>query len=579
MARQYDQTVGNVFDPYDDVPREVRGAGRIRQSGLQRLLAQLPQAALEIAENIGGNIQAKNELDFRKEQARKTEERQIERDNRADYERTLSRLGKYDYANMKKVADQYGYEDDSMSFASMIDDQNNTLSSLRDKINQVQNLDAEATYFDYDKIAKDISPQDIEMLSERDKFGYDTLVNAKKRFDTQRRTGMRTMSESDKTKYENFNKLYLQSENALVKAYADLGVDIRGRSFEDSSSLLKTLSESGINPTDEITSLTRDVDRFSQQIKNLDSKYKINQPTQEINLPGEEVPALYGQGLGVRLPEGETQETFYTSDQILEDKLPDSPASALSQEEKADALYTLASATEDSPEYKEAQAKIGDIDSLNILKSKPLPGIGGLREKLSVMGQEKEETGGSGLGIKPSAIAFKLPPVENPNNPEYIDRVIDQFDRTANKLKTLTLNPEQYKGISASDKVREINANLKARDTLVAQIKEVYKRMPKTKKFKKQLESIQSILKKNPTGLEAFLDTKARRGKGAFKFKKGKTSKEDQDLLAELSNILNFEDGLEQNQEEDSSIERILKTISFPTMRADTPSGFNQMQD
>ena len=27
--------------------------------------------------------------------------------------------------------------------------------------------------------------------------------------------------------------------------------------------------------------------------------------------------------------------------------------------------------------------------------------------------------------------------------------------------------------------------------------------------------------------------------------------------------ILNFEDGLEQNQEEDSSIERILKTISF----------------
>tara|TARA_R100001230_G_scaffold25514_1_gene20701 strand:+ start:1726 stop:3393 length:1668 start_codon:yes stop_codon:yes gene_type:complete len=75
MARQYDETVGNVFDPYDDVPREVRGAGRIRQSGLQRLLAQLPQAALEIAENIGGNIQARNELDFRKEQAKKADEK------------------------------------------------------------------------------------------------------------------------------------------------------------------------------------------------------------------------------------------------------------------------------------------------------------------------------------------------------------------------------------------------------------------------------------------------------------------------------------------------------------------------
>ena len=45
--------------------------------------------------------------------------RQQERDNRADYDRILSRLGKYDYANMKKVADQYGYEDDSMSFSSI----------------------------------------------------------------------------------------------------------------------------------------------------------------------------------------------------------------------------------------------------------------------------------------------------------------------------------------------------------------------------------------------------------------------------------------------------------------------------
>ena len=91
MARQYDQTVGNVFDPYDDVPREVRGAGRIRQSGLQRLLAQLPQAALEIAENIGGNIQAKNELDFRKEQARIADERYNKEQNELKKERDYIR--------------------------------------------------------------------------------------------------------------------------------------------------------------------------------------------------------------------------------------------------------------------------------------------------------------------------------------------------------------------------------------------------------------------------------------------------------------------------------------------------------
>ena len=67
MASQYDVTVGNVFDPYDDVPREVRRAGRIRQSGLQRLLSQLPKAAFEAANIIGRNMQAEKELNFRKE--------------------------------------------------------------------------------------------------------------------------------------------------------------------------------------------------------------------------------------------------------------------------------------------------------------------------------------------------------------------------------------------------------------------------------------------------------------------------------------------------------------------------------
>ena len=56
---------------------------------------------------------------------------------------------------------------------------------------------------------------------------------------------MRTMSQSDKTKYENYNKLYLQAENALVKAYADIKVDIRGESLDNASELLKSLSETG----------------------------------------------------------------------------------------------------------------------------------------------------------------------------------------------------------------------------------------------------------------------------------------------------------------------------------------------
>ncbi len=499
--------------------------------------------------------------------------RQQERDNRSDYDRILSRLGKYDYANMKKVADQYGYEDDSMSFASMIENQSNTLSGLRDKINQVQNLGTEATYFDYDKIAKDISPQDIEMLSERDKFGYDTLVNSKKRFDTQRRTGMRSMSQSDKTKYENFNKLYLQSENALVKAYADLGVDIRGRDFEDSAGLLKTLSESGINPTDEVRSLTRDVNRFSGEIKKLDAAYKITEPVNE--LPGEEVPVLYGEGRGSLAPNYDP-ESLYTSDQLIQSQPPDSPSSALSMEEQAEAMYTLASATEDSDEYKKAQDKLGNMDSLNILESKPLPGLGGFIERLSVAGQERAETGEGMRGIRPESPISDLPPVENPNDPKYVDRVLSQFDRKLSQLKTLTLRPEQYRGAGASNKVNQINANLKAKDNLVAQIKELYSRMPKTKKFESQLKSIKSILQDNPTGLEAFLDSKARGGRGEFKFKKGKVSEEDKVLLAELNNILNFESEQEQ-QEPNSAIENLIRAIA--PIRADAPSGVRVPQN
>ena len=46
--------------------------------------------------------------------------------------------------------------------------------------------------------------------------------------------------------------------------------------------------------------------------------------------------------------------------------------------------------------------------------------------------------------------------------------------------------------------------------------------MPKTKKFESQLRSIKSILEDNPTGLEAFLDTEDRGGRGSLNLKKVK---------------------------------------------------------
>jgi len=506
--------------------------------------------------------------------------RQQERDNRADYDRILSRLGKYDYANMKKVADQYGYEDDSMSFASMIENQSNTLSGLRDKINQVQNLGTEATYFDYDKIAKDISPQDIEMLSERDKFGYDTLVNSKKRFDTQRRTGMRSMSQSDKTKYENFNKLYLQSENALVKAYADLGVDIRGRNFEDSAGLLKTLSESGINPTDEVRSLTRDVNRFSGEIKKLDAAYKITEPVNE--LPGEEVPVLYGEGRGSLAPNYDP-ESLYTSDQLIQSQPPDSPSSALSMEEQAEAMYTLASATEDSDEYKKAQEMLGAFSELketDIGTPKPPAGIfAGLRERLSVAGQEREQTGETGLGIDPDAKAFKLPPKQE-FTPEYFERVTDQAEQTisesgAEQRATAggMQNPKDtqfYYGGDIDVAIAAENSKLAERDQTIKDAQTALKAMPKTKSYAEQIKRLTKLIKDNP------LNQRWVRAKGGARLVK---QSEDVQKIDEISRdiLARFESKPEEQQETGSAVENLIRAIA--PIRADAPSGVRVPQN
>jgi len=508
--------------------------------------------------------------------------RQQERDNRADYDRILSRLGKYDYANMKKVADQYGYEDDSMSFSSMIDNQSNTLSGLRDKINQVQNLGTEASYFDYDKITKDISPQDIEMLSERDKFGYDTLVNSKKRFDTQRRTGMRSMSQSDKTKYENFNKLYLQSENALVKAYADLGVDIRGRDFEDSAGLLKTLSESGINPTDEVRSLTRDVNRFSGEIKKLDAAYKITKPVNE--LPGEEVPPSITQdGVTSPLAPSYSFDNYYNSEELLANTAPDSPSSALSMEEQAEAMYTLASATEDSDEYKKAQEKLSAFSELretDIGTPKPPSGIfAGLRERLSVAGQEREKTGETGLGIDPSAKAFKLPPKQE-FTPEYFERVTDQAEQAisesgAERRSTVggMQNPkfsQQYYGGDIDVAIAAENSKLAGRDKTIKDAQTALKAMPKTKSYAKQIKRLTKLIKDNP------LNKRWVRSKGGARLV---NQSEDVQKIDEISRdiLARFESKPEEKQEPESIMENLIKAIA--PIRADAPSGFRVPQN
>ena len=505
--------------------------------------------------------------------------RQQERDNRADYERILSRLGKYDYANMKKVADQYGYEDDSMSFASMIENQSNTLSGLRDKINQVQNLGTEATYFDYDKIAKDISPQDIEMLSERDKFGYDTLVNSKKRFDTQRRTGMRAMPDSAKNRLKTIDNLLYTAEKDLMEEYKKLGFDIR--SGDKIPKIQQDLIDAGQNIYAPVKSLQTSIKRYRADKDAINNQYKITEPVNE--LPGEEVPVMYGEGSGVLLPEGETQETFYTSDKILENKLLDSPASALNQEEQAETMYTLASATPDSDEYKKAQEKLNAFDQLketDIGTPKPPSGIfSGLRERLSVAGQEREQTGETALGIYPSARVFKLPPKQD-FTPEYFERVTDQAEEAVSKSgaeERATVggmqNPkfsQQYYGGDIDVAIAAENSKLAERDQTIKNVQTALKAMPKTKSYAEQIKRLTKLVKDNP------LNQRWVRAKGGARLVK---QSEDVQKIDEISRdiLARFESKPEEQQETGSAVENLIRAIA--PIRADAPSGVIIPQD
>ena len=429
---------------------------------------------------------------------------------------------------------------------------------------------------------KDVTPEDINMLKERDDFSYDTLMKAKKRFDTQRTTGMRSMSQSDKTKYENFNKLYLQSENALVKAYADLGVDIRGRDFEDSAGLLKTLSESGINPTDEVRSLTRDVNRFSGEIKKLDAAYKITKPVNE--LPGEEVPPSISQdGVTYPLAPSYSFDNYYNSEELLSNTAPDSPSSALSQEEQAEAMYILASATEDSDEYKKAQEKLSAFSELretDIGTPKPPSGIfDGLRERLSVAGQEREKTGETGLGIDPSAKAFKLPPKQE-FTPEYFERVTDQAEQAisesgAERRSTVggMQNPkfsQQYYGGDIDVAIAAENSKLAGRDKTIKDAQTALRAMPKTKSYAKQIKRLTKLIKDNP------LNKRWVRSKGGARLV---NQSEDVQKIDEISRdiLARFESKPEEQQEPNSAIENLIKAIA--PIRADAPSGFRVPQN
>ena len=471
---------------------------------------------------------------------RKTAEyNRLVKDRREEYEGVISTLD--DPKQKAIVANRYGYDEDSRMFESLNDSDDERLGKLTTLTDNLKSLPQTATYYDYDKAYKEsgIDPEDIEFYRKKDLFGYSDLVKQREKFENQRSTGFRKIPENVSNQLKDLESQRRNIGNQIVKAYAEIGYDIRGT--EVTPDIIKNLEEkSGISTTGAVDSLMRDYGNAQSKIDQIYNQYRITAPMQKTKT-GETITDLKSVASDLNIiPPMPTVLTSGASSFRF-----DSRGEALDQNELVNAQYVLATEPEDSQEYKNAMDLLSQGSDIDITTSRPLPGISGLIERLSVAGQQIQEgkREDSGFRIDPNALAFDLPP-EGRDNPEYYDRVARQFEIEAGKLSTLTLNPEQYEGAGrrgANQKTIELNNPLKTRDNLVSQVKDLYRQIPKTKKFAKQIKMFKDIIKNNPTGLQVALDRDARGGKGAFKFNKGKLSKADSQLLAEINKELNFD--------------------------------------
>jgi len=445
-------------------------------------------------------------------------------------------LPKYDFEGKARLARRYDYEDQAQFFDAQDEAQSSSLSEIQSKVSQIQNLGPNATFYDYDKIK--ISPEQINILKERDSFAYDTLVKAKGKYDNQRETNMRTMSREDQSTLKgNLANIAIIERQMIEEAKKIPSIDTDNKTAQE---ILNNLKKSGLDPSTNLKNLKGLLGNYQKGVDELYNKYRITAPVPETGAPtGTVVPAI---SPFIARPDYDTATETLASTR----------GEALNQNELVNAQYVLATEPEDSQEYKNAMDLLSQGRDIDITTSRPLPGISGLIERLSIAGQkiQEGEREDSGFRIDPNALAFDLPP-EGRDNPEYYDRVARQFEIEAGKLSTLTLNPEQYEGAGrrgANQKTIELNNALKTRDNLVSQVKDLYRQIPKTKKFAKQIKMFKDIIKNNPTGLQVTLDRDARGGKGAFKFNKGKLSKADSQLLAEINKELNFDEDQQRTQ-------------------------------
>ena len=470
------------------------------------------------------------------------QERLREQSNRENYRFAIEGVDEFDYKTKANLAKQYRQDNDYQAFLSSAESQEEITKNIRSKINSIQNLPSDATFYDFEKF--EFSPDEMRVLKE-DTFAYNTYAKEKNKYDTQRQTGMRSLPANVKVTLDNANKLIFKAESKLIDVLERAGLEgfdiekaisaqARGEDYVVPSTVEGTDITSGEYGTS-IKNIQREILKYRQVRDAINSEYRIKPPEAEVDKIDESDEGGGTQGQRYAFGDiGPFQDSRFLS----------SPEEASENANMVNDMFTVITSEDDtSPEYKKAMEGLTDVGAVSdITISKPLPGILGTRERFSIRGKDIAEGASedTGFRIRPDAKAFKLPP-EGKDNPEYYERVANQFFQEVGDLQTLVLNPEQYSGrgeAGASSEVVDINKRLRTKDALVDQVISVYKQMPKTAKFKDQIKKLKDIIEKNPKGLEVYLDKKARKGKGEFKFRKGKISQEDKRFLASLNKDL-----------------------------------------
>jgi hypothetical protein len=432
----------------------------------------------------------------REERNRRYEEnvrRQEDEDKEGDVERIISRMPKYDYKNQVRVYESYGMDAEADAVRELSNNQSSTLNDLRGKVSKVQNLGPTSTFYDYDAIRDTISPEDFTMLSEVDKRAYNILNLSDARFDNQRKTGMREMSDQDKVDLNRARSQVSFIEKEIIKV-AQTMPNLAGMG---KSETLEALKATGVDPGTQLKQLMAQLSLSEAEVDEINSRYKITPPRTAKNIieGGVDIPSmkydLADLGVIPMMPnlEAGASSFVFTDPKTATAKIPETKDEALSEEEKINNMYILASAPEDSSEYKTAEQKLEAFNRFKELE--PLATKKALeptvRERMSLAGKEIAEgtREDSGFRLDPEAKAFKLPTEER--SPEYYDEVLRELQKES--------GAQGYAKSGAFPDILEVNKAMARQDEIVKNLQLAIDSMPNNKKYGKIKQKYKKYLK------------------------------------------------------------------------------------